>query len=95
MSSLIQVLPHQVIKKSFYTFEDIDLRESYAKLNKNQVELWEQIEFKSQKSVLTVFLGTLKLISAVFYSACLQKWKVHLLSFKTSPYRKILTKNYS
>ena len=33
--SSIQVLPNQVSKKSFYTFEDIDLRESDAKLHKN------------------------------------------------------------
>ena len=33
MWSSIQVLPNQVSKKSFYTFEDIDLRESYAKLH--------------------------------------------------------------
>ena len=32
----------QVSKKSFYTFEDIDLRESHAKLHKNRVKLWEQ-----------------------------------------------------
>ena len=46
MWSSIQVLANQVSKKSFYTFEDIDLRESHAKLQKNQVKLWEQIEFK-------------------------------------------------
>ena len=34
-------------QKSFHTFEDIDLRESHAKLHKNRVKLWEQIEFKS------------------------------------------------
>ena len=34
MWSSIQVLPIQVSKKSFYTFEDIDLRESHAKLHK-------------------------------------------------------------
>ena len=34
MWSSIQVLPSQVSKKSFYTFEDIDLRESHAKLHK-------------------------------------------------------------
>ena len=34
MWSSIQVLPNQVSKKSFYTFEDIDLRESHAKLHK-------------------------------------------------------------
>ena len=32
MWSSIQVLPNQVSKKSFYTFEDIDLRESHAKV---------------------------------------------------------------
>ena len=46
MWSSIQVLPNQVSKKSFYTFEDINLRESHAKLHKNRVKLWEQIEFK-------------------------------------------------
>ena len=38
MWSSIQVLPNQVSKKSFYTFEDIDLRESYAKLPKKPSE---------------------------------------------------------
>ena len=33
MWNSIQVLPNQVSKKSLYTFEDIDLRESYAKLH--------------------------------------------------------------
>ena len=33
MWSSIQVLPNQLSKKSFYTFEDIDVRESYAKLH--------------------------------------------------------------
>ena len=46
MWSSIQVLPNQVSKKSFYKFEDIDLRESHAKLHKNLVKLWEQIQFK-------------------------------------------------
>ena len=36
----------QVNKEPFYTFEDIDLRESHAKLHKKRVKLWEQIEFK-------------------------------------------------
>ena len=35
--SSIQVLPNQVSKNSFYTFEDIDLRESHAKLHKKTV----------------------------------------------------------
>ena len=30
--------PNQVSKKSFYTFEDIDLRESYVKLHKKPSE---------------------------------------------------------
>ena len=38
MWNSIQVLPNQVSKKSFYTFEDIDLRESHAKLHKKQSE---------------------------------------------------------
>ena len=32
------MLPNQVSKKSFHTFEDIDLRESHAKLHKKQSE---------------------------------------------------------
>ena len=38
MWSSIQVLPNQVSKKSFYTFEDIDLREAHAKLHKKPSE---------------------------------------------------------
>ena len=38
MSSPIQVLPNEVSKVSFYTFEDIDLRESHAKLHKKLSE---------------------------------------------------------
>ena len=38
MWSSIQVLPNQVSKKSFHTFEDINLRESHAKLHKNPSE---------------------------------------------------------
>ena len=38
MWSSIQVLPNQVGKKSFHTFEDIDLRESHAKLHKRPRE---------------------------------------------------------
>ena len=34
----IQVLPNQVSKKSFHTFEDIDLRELHAKLHKKPSE---------------------------------------------------------
>ena len=38
MWSSIQVLPNQVSKKSFYTFEDIDLGESHAKVHKKPSE---------------------------------------------------------
>ena len=38
MWSSVQVLPNQVSKKSFHTFEDIDLRESHAKLHKKPRE---------------------------------------------------------
>ena len=34
----VQVLPNQVSKKPFYTFEDIELRESHAKLHKKRSE---------------------------------------------------------
>ena len=36
--SSIQVLSNQVSKKSFYTFKDIDSRESHVKLHKNPSE---------------------------------------------------------
>ena len=87
MWSSIQVLPNQV-KKFFYTLEDIDSRESHAKLHKSRVKLWEQIEFK----VSTLFLGTLTDCRCTLHSVRLQKSKVHLLSFKKRPYQKILTK---
>ena len=38
MWNLIQVLPNQESKKSFYTFEDIDLRECHAKLHNKPSE---------------------------------------------------------
>ena len=38
MRNLTQVFPNQLSKKSFYTFEDIDLRESHAKLHKKPSE---------------------------------------------------------
>ena len=38
MWSSMQVLPNQVSKKSFYTFEDIDLWESHGKVYKKSSE---------------------------------------------------------
>ena len=46
MWSSIHVLPNQVSKKLFYTFKDIDIPESNAKLHKKPSELWEQIKFR-------------------------------------------------
>ena len=57
---------------------------------KNRVKLWEQIEFKGQKLISTVFSD----FRCILYSVRLQECKVHLSSFKTSSYRKILAKNY-
>ena len=41
MWSPIQVLPNQVSKKSFHTFEDIELREPHGKLHKKPIETLE------------------------------------------------------
>ena len=38
MWSSIQVLPNQASEKSFYTFEDIDLGESHAKVHEKLSE---------------------------------------------------------
>ena len=38
MWSSVQVLPNQVSKKSFYTFEDIELRESHSNYIKRPSE---------------------------------------------------------
>ena len=35
-----------------YTFEDIDLREPHAKLQKNRVKLWEQMNLKVRNQYL-------------------------------------------
>ena len=54
MSSSIQVLPNQVSKKYFYTFEYIDLQESHSKLHKQQSETlglyFAQCSFTEMKS---------------------------------------------
>ena len=42
MGSSVQVLPNQVSKKSFYTFEDIEFRESHASYIKKRVKLWDR-----------------------------------------------------
>ena len=45
MWSSIQVLPNQVTKESFYTFGDIGLRESHAKVNEEPSETLGLIQF--------------------------------------------------
>ena len=62
-----------ISKKSFYTVEDIDYRESRVKLHENRVKCWEQIHFKCYKSVYTVFLGTLTDFPGILQSFHLQK----------------------
>ena len=42
----IHVVPNQVSKRPFYTFEGIDLREFHAKFIKIRVKLWELIQSK-------------------------------------------------
>ena len=59
--------------------------------------VWKMLqkEFFIPSPRSTVVLGTfLTDFRCILHSVRLQKWKVHLLSFKTSPYRKILAKNY-
>ena len=73
MWSSVQVLPNQVSKKSFYTFEDIDLESLMQNYIKNRVKLWEQIQFKGQKLVSTVFLGTLTDFRCIMHNVRLQK----------------------
>ena len=94
-----KVLPNQVRKKSFYMFEDIHLREFHAKFPeqnyiKGREKLWAQIQLKSWKSVSTVFLEILTDFRCILHSVRLEKCEVHLLRFKTSPYRKTSSKNY-
>ena len=38
MWNSVQVLPNRLSKKSSYTFEDIDLQESHAKLHEKPIE---------------------------------------------------------
>ena len=45
---------------------------------KNRVKLWEQIEFKGNKSVATAFLRTLTDFLCIVHSVRLQKWKLHI-----------------
>ena len=81
----VQVLPHQVSKKSFCTFEDIDLQEFHAKLHEKASGTLELIQFKCYKSISTVFMGALTDFRCNFHKVRLQKREVHLLSSKTSP----------
>ena len=41
--SSIQVFPNYISKKSFYTFKDIDLRESHVEVHKNRVKVLETL----------------------------------------------------
>ena len=52
------------------------------------------VEFKGEKSVSIVFLESWTDFRCILHSVCLQKRKVYVLYFKTSPYQKILATNY-
>ena len=73
MWSSIQVLPNLVSKKSFHTFEDIDLRESHAKLHKKLSETLGAVNLKVRNQYLLFFLGTLTDFRCVLPSVRLQK----------------------
>ena len=93
MWSSIQVLPNQVSKHPSIRLKILTYESPMQSYIKNRVKVWEQIEFKGYKSISTVFLETLTDLRCILHSVCLQK-KVHLLSFKTSPNRKILAESY-
>ena len=89
------MLPNQVSKNPPVRLKILTYESPMQSDIKNRVKLWEQIQFKAWKSVSTVFLGTSTDFRCILHSFRLQKWKVHLLNCKTSPYGKILAKNYS
>ena len=60
-----QVLPNQLSKNSFFTFEDIELRESHEKLYEKPSE--------NRKSASAIFLGTLTDFRCILHSVGLQK----------------------
>ena len=66
----IQILTNQVSKNRFKILTNESLMQSYIK---KRGKFWEQIEFKGQKSVSNVFLGTLTDFRCILYSVRLQK----------------------
>ena len=73
MWSSIHVLPNQVSKKSSVRLKILTYESPMQSYIKDRVKLWEQIEFKGQKSVSTVFLGTLTDFCCILHSVRLQK----------------------
>ena len=55
MWSSIQILQNQVSKKSFCTFEDIDLRASHAKLHKKPSGTLSRLNLKIRNQYLLSF----------------------------------------
>ena len=66
MWSSIQILPNQVSKKLFYTFEDIDLWESHAKVHKKPRETLGPSSILRVKISIYCLPRDFKLISTVF-----------------------------
>ena len=73
MWNSIQVFQNQAGTKSIYMFEILNYDSPMQSYIKHRVKLWEQIEFKSSKSVSTVFLGTLTVFRCISHSVRLHK----------------------
>ena len=73
MWSSTQVLPNQVSKKSFYTFEDIDLQESREKVQKKPSETLGADSILRLEISIYRLLRTLADFRCILHSVCLQK----------------------
>ena len=73
MWSSIQVLPNQVSKNPSMRLKILTYVSPMQSYIKNQVKLWEHIEFKGWKSVSAVFLGPLTHFRCLLHSVRLRK----------------------
>ena len=78
----------QVSKKSFYTFEDIDLESPMQSYIKHRVKLWEQIRILRLESVSTVFLGTLTDFRCILHSVRFTEMKSTFIKLQNEPLQK-------
>ena len=92
MCSSIQVLPNQVSKKSFYTFEDIELWESHAKVHNKPSETL------GADSILRLEISIYCLLGTLSDFCCIQcsftEMKSPFINLQNESLRKILAKNY-